>query len=693
MDQELLLEIGTEEIPAGFIYPALKNLKSLFEERLRLLDLSFRRIETKGTPRRLMVWVEALSDRQPDRRDEVVGPPKAAAFDKNGKPTKAAEGFAKTKGVAVENLQVVTTPKGEYLMAVVEKKGQDTKELLSEMLPAIIKDLPFPKSMRWGTGKIAFARPIQWLLTLYGEETIAFSINDIHTGRTTRGHRFMAGEEIEIRDYRHYLKALSDHEVMVDPEQRRSEVVRTVREAAAAVGGTVLPDEELVDTVCNLVEKPFPICGTFEERFLALPKEILITSMREHQKYFAVVDDSGKLFSSFIAVNNTGVRDRQLAADGHQRVLRARLEDAFFFFKEDKLHSLEERVQRLGGIVFQRKLGTMLEKTARITSLSGWLAKRLAPENKNAAERAAYLAKADLLTEMVGEFPSLQGTMGREYALLQGESPEVAVAIQEHYMPVRAGEQPPASLTGAIVGLADRMDTLAGCFGIGETPSGTADPFGLRRQTIGLLNIIEAHSLHLSLRALTDKSLSLYGDKLSFAVEEARENIIAFIQGRFANDLIARGIAQGTVEAAVAGNFDDPVDCRQRLDALARISAEESFTLLAGSFKRVKNIIKDNRQTAIDPALLQEPAERALHEKFLQVSGEAAPLMQAKQYDQALQLILGMKEAIDDFFDKVMVMAEDEAVRANRLALLTAIARLFLGVGDFSKMSAASGEG
>jgi len=691
MEHELLLEIGSEEIPAGFIYPALKNLKSLFEERLRQLDLSFQQIETKGTPRRLMVWIDGLNDRQPDRREEVIGPPKAAAFDKNGKPTRAAEGFAQTKGVAVEDLQVVTTPKGEYLMAVVERKGQDTKELLADLLPGIIKDLPFPKSMRWGTGKIAFARPIQWLLALYGEDTIAFSINEIQAGRTTRGHRFMAGDTIEISDYRHYLKALSEHEVMVDPGQRRSEVARTVHEAAAAIGGTVLPDEELVDTVCNLVEKPFPICGTFEKRFLELPKEVLITSMREHQKYFAVIDADGNLFASFIAVNNTGVRDMQLAADGHQRVLRARLEDAFFFFKEDRQHSLEERVQRLGGIVFQRKLGTMLEKTARITSLSGWLAELLAPGKKDAAERAAYLAKADLLTEMVGEFPSLQGVMGREYALLQGESPEVAVAIQEHYMPVRAGEPPPASLTGAIVGLADRMDTLAGCFGIGETPSGTTDPFGLRRQTIGLLNIVEAHGLHLSLRALTDKALSLYGDKLSVTVEEAKENIIAFIQGRFANDLIARGIAQGTVEAAVAGNFDDPADCRQRLDALAAISAEESFTLLAGSFKRVKNIIKDNRQTAVDPALLQEPAERALHEKFLQVSEAAAPLMQAKQYDQSLQLILGMKEAIDDFFDKVMVMAEDKAVRANRLALLTAIARLFLGIGDFSKMSAASG--
>ena len=280
--------------------------------------------------------------------------------------------------------------------------------------------------------------------------------------------------------------------------------------------------------------------------------------MREHQKYFAVADADGNLVPSFIAVNNTGVRDRGLAAEGHQRVLRARLEDALFFFKEDKKHSLEERVQRLGGIVFQRKLGTMLEKTVRITSLSGWLAERLAPDQKSNAERAAYLAKADLLTEMVGEFPSLQGSMGKEYALMQGENAEVAVAIQEHYMPIRAGGQIPQTLSGALVGLADRMDTIAGCFGIGETPSGTADPFGLRRLTIGLLNIIEDHGFHLSLRELTAKALSLYGDKLSVAIEEAERNIISFIQTRFVNDLISRGISQGTVEAAVTANFDDP---------------------------------------------------------------------------------------------------------------------------------------
>jgi glycyl-tRNA synthetase beta chain len=690
MEHEMLLEIGTEEIPAGFIFPALDNLRNLFADRLQQLDLRFKHIETKGTPRRLTVWIDGLIDRQPDKRDEIIGPPKAAAFDQNGNPTRAAEGFAQTKGVSLDELQVITTPKGEYLMVVIERKGTATADLLRQLIPQIVRDLPFPKSMRWGSGKTSFARPIQWLLALYNGQGIPFSIDAMQSGRTTKGHRFMAPQEVTVRDYKHYLEILTQKEVLVDIDQRREAVVRSVEAAAASIGGTVLPDAELVDTVCNLVEKPFPVCGTFEERFLALPQEVLITSMREHQKYFAVVDKSGKLFPNFIAVNATKVKDLKLAAEGHQRVIRARLEDALFFFNEDKQQSLEERTQKLGGIVFQRKLGTMLEKTARITSLSGWLAEQFSPQSKPAAERAAYLAKADLLTEMVNEFPSLQGVMGREYARLQGENEEVATAIQEHYMPIRAGGQLPKNTTGAIVSLADRMDTVAGCFGIGETPSGTADPFGLRRLTIGLLYIIENQNLSLSLGSFIDKALSLYGDKVTAGMKRAKQNIIAFIQGRFVNDLNARGFEQGTVEAAVSIGFDDPLDCRRRIEALRKISGEKTFTLLAGSFKRVKNIIRDHENPIIKEELLQESAEKLLYEKFTGVSAAAAPLVADKDYEAALQEILKMKEPIDAFFDQVMVMCDDTAMRNNRLALLTAIARLFLGIGDFSKMSAAS---
>ena len=691
MNNEMLFEIGTEEIPAGFIPPALQNLHSIFAGHLKNLGLAHGRIETKGTPRRLTVWIDELAAKQEDRRDEIIGPPKSAAFDKNGQPTRAAEGFAQTKGVTVEELQIVTTPKGEYLMAVVEKKGESTEKLLATLLPQIIGELPFPKSMRWGSGRTAFARPIQWLLALYGGKEIPFTVNGLCSGNTSRGHRFMSPAEVVVTDFRQYQQVLAEKHVMVDPVSRRQAVFDTVKAAAEEAGGRVLGDDELLDTVCNLVEEPHPVCGTFEERFLALPEEVLITSMREHQKYFAVIDQNDRLLPCFIAVNNTGVRDLRLAAEGHQRVIRARLEDALFFFKEDRQHRLEDRVQQLSGIVFQRKLGTMLEKTVRITSLAGWLAECLDPAQKPTAERAAYLAKADLLTEMVGEFPTLQGVMGREYAKMQGESEEVAVAIHEHYMPVRAGSQLPGTEAGIIVSLADRMDTLAGCFGIGETPSGTADPFGLRRLAIGLLHTIEHRNIHLSLASFVDQALSLYGDKLTVAPEEAKNSLLAFIQGRFVNDQISKGISQGTVEAAVSVQFDDPRDCLNRIHALQNISSQEAFTLLAGSFKRVKNIIKENTDTAISPDLLGEKAEKDLHEALLKVRDAVIPLVAAKDYEGALLRILTMKESIDVFFDQVMVMADDAAIRQNRLALLTAVAQLFLRVGDFSKMSSPGG--
>ncbi|MEJ2688830.1 MAG: glycine--tRNA ligase subunit beta [Deltaproteobacteria bacterium] len=652
MNHEMLLEIGTEEIPAGYILPALQNLRTIFADHLKNLDLVWGQIATLGTPRRLVVWVDQLASKQPDRRDEVIGPPKSAAFDKDGKPTRAAEG---------------------------------------SLLPQIISELPFPKSMRWGSGRTAFARPIQWLLALYGAKEIPFSINDISSSSSTRGHRFMSPETVTVTDFKQYQQILAEKHVLVNPDKRRQAVFDAVRTAAEKVGGQVLADDELLDTVCNLVEEPHAVCGTFEERFLALPKEVLITSMREHQKYFAVVDQNGKLFPCFIAVNNTGVRDHVLAAEGHQRVIRARLEDALFFFKEDRQHQLEELVQKLSGIVFQRKLGTMLEKTVRITSLAGWLAGRLSPEKKATAERAAYLAKADLLSEMVGEFPTLQGVMGREYARMQGESEDVAIAVYEHYMPVRAGSQLPATKAGILVSLADRMDTLAGCFGIGETPSGTADPFGLRRLAIGLLHIIEEKDLHLSLSSFIDQALSLYGAKLTIAPAKAKGSLLAFIQGRFTNDQLAKGFAQGTIEAAVSVDFDDPRDCLNRIRALQKISSQEAFALLAGSFKRVKNIIKENVDTEISSDLLVEEAEKNLHAAFLRGQEAVTPMVTAKDYDGALLQILTMKEPIDAFFDQVMVMADDAGIRRNRLALLTAIAQLFLSVGDFSKMSGGAG--
>lgn len=690
MNHQLIFEIGTEEIPAGYLLPALDKLKENFTSGLAALNLAHGDIKGAATPRRLTICIEELLERQPDTIEEVMGPPKKAAFDVAGKPTKAAIGFAKSRGANLENIQVVNTDKGEYLMLRQEQKGRATRELLAELLPGLIESIPFPKSMRWGSSRTSFARPIQWLLAVYEGTAIPFLVDGVgESGTMTYGHRFMAPEPIEIKNYNQYVTDLRKSHVLVDPEERKLEVLKEINYAAQEIGGHILPDAELIETVTNLVESPHAICGTFDEKFLALPKDALITSMREHQKYFAVVDDEGYLRPNFIAVNNTGVKDKILGAEGHQRVLRARLEDGLFFFKEDQTRKLEDRVADLDGIIFQAKLGTMREKTTRIQALAGWLAQKLAPELESTAKRAAFLAKSDLLSEMVNEFPSLQGIMGRDYASLDGESPGVAAAIAEHYMPVRADSPLPASLAGALVSIADRIDTIAGCFGIGQRPSGAADPFGLRRQALGLIHIIENKSFSLSLSDLTMYSLKLYGNKLSEKLEAAEQQTMEFIKGRFVNDQIRQGMPAEAVEAVVSVTFDNILDCKCRIQALNAISTQPSFPLLAGSFKRVMNIIKDHQTAAVEPERFEVKEENSLYDSYKQVSMEAQPMIDRQDYEEAMGVILKMKEPVDLFFDKVMVMADNIDIRQNRLNLLKAIANLFLQVGDFSKMTIA----
>jgi glycyl-tRNA synthetase beta chain len=690
MQNELLLEIGSEEIPAGFIGPALKNMQKAMAAKLAQLELQYDSIQTAATPRRLAICVNGLVSQQPDREEEFLGPAKKAAFDQENKATKAAVGFARSKGAEVEDLKVVNTPKGEYVMLVRQRKGQKTENLLSELLKDLTESLPFPKSMRWGEGNTSFARPIHWLLALYEGEIIDFQVGNITSGATTKGHRFMAPGVIEVKDFAQYNDLLRQNNVLVDIGERRQAVIEEIRKAASertsVDGARILEDEELIDTVTNLVEYPYGVCGTFETSFLELPDDVLITAMREHQKYFCVTDANGRLLANFVAVNNTRVSDENLAAKGHQRVLRARLEDALFFFKDDRDRKLEDRVKDLSGIIFQAKLGTMLEKTERVTKLAVLLAQKLAPEYTAKTERAATLAKADLLTAMVNEFPSLQGVMGRDYALLDGEVPEVATAILEHYLPVRAEGNLPTGITGALVGMADRLDTISGCFGIGQAPTGTADPFGLRRLSLGLLHIIESKNFSLPLAEAVEAALLLYGDKLTEDKAIAKSKILDFIRGRFVNDLTGKGVPWAAVEAVTSVSFDDVVDCGAKIDALAVIRNQPAFTVLAAAFKRVRNIIKGHHATEVKVELLHEGAERNLYEAFEKVLNDTRPFLETKKYGKALDVILRMKEPVDVFFDEVMVMSEDESLQKNRLNLLAAISGLFLQVGDFSKM-------
>jgi len=687
--RDLLFEIGTEEIPAGFLAPALGQLETRFTRKAAELKIEHGAVRVMGTPRRLTLIVNGVADKQQDIREELLGPSKKAAFDADGKMTKAAVGFARSKGVEVEALTVVETPKGEYLMLVREVQGDDTQRLLPELLQSIILELSFPKSMRWGSNQHTFARPIQWLVALYGSEVLPIEHEGIVSANLTRGHRFLAKEQFAIESAAGYEAQLAEKYVLVDPVKRRAEVVGAIKQAVAEstelAGGQVAIDEELVDTVNNLVEIPFGVCGIFDAKFLQLPAEVLITSMRVNQKYFPVVNDKEELLPGFVAVNNTRVNDTDITRKGHQRVLRARLEDALFFFDSDRQTRLEERIDKLQGIIFQAKLGTMLEKNERIVKLVRILTEKVNPALIEDGCRAALLCKTDLLSDMVGEFPSLQGIMGGAYALHDGEKPAVATAIKEHYMPKRAGSEVPSSDMGALLALADRFDTLAGCFGIGQVPTGTADPFGLRRISLAILHIIEQKNYAISLREIVHKALALYGNKVAGG-NETVEAVLHFIKGRFSNDCISRGFAAEAVDAAISVHFDNINECLRRIEAIVKISREPALKILAASYKRIRNIIKDNQQTSVAVELFAHKAEENLYALFLDVNKEMAQHIAVSDYAKALEAMLKMKEPVDTFFDEVMVMADDPAIRQNRLNLLTALGELILQIGDISKL-------
>lgn len=687
--RDLLYEIGTEEIPAGFIRPALQQLQDSFLKKAAALKIGHGEIAVKGTPRRLVLMVKDVVESQEDIREELVGPSVKAGLDTNGQYTKAAIGFARSKGADVGDLRQVETDKGAYLQLVREVAGKKSADLLPMLLKELLLELHFAKSMRWGANHIAFARPIQWLLALYGDDLLPLEHEGVVSSNTSRGHRFMANTEFAVQNSAVYEERLAQHHVVVDIPTRRQmvidEIQKAVTESPLHADARVAIDEDLVDLVTNLVEIPYGVCGSFDEKFLQVPDEVLITSMREHQKYFPVVDGEGKLLPGFVAVNNTRVKDIDITRKGHQRVLRARLEDALFFFNSDKATTLSEKRERLDGIIFQAKLGTMAEKGERLVKLARLLAEKIAPEKIEAASRAAYLCKADLISDMVGEFPTLQGVMGGAYSQHDQETPEVSQAIVEHYMPKRAGAELPASTVGAIVALADRFDTIAGSFGIGHKVTGTADPFGLRRLSLAVLHILADRGWDISIKEVVHKALALYGNKVDGGSATV-ETVMQFIQGRFVNDCVSKNIEPGIVEAVTSVNFDTVKDANDRINALQEIRHDESFGVLAASYKRIRNIIKENADTHIDLGLLQEEAEKKLHATYLEVALEMDRLLGNREYVEAMRAMLKMKQPVDLFFDKVMVMADDPAVRQNRLNLLTAIGELILKIGDISKI-------
>ncbi len=686
MSKELFLEIGTEEIPAGFLPKAMADMAAIMERELNGARIAYGKIKTLATPRRLVLVVKDMAERQTDAETTAMGPAKSIAFGPDGKPTRAAEGFARGQGVDVSALELRTTEKGEYVAVVKKESGRATAEVLTEMLPRLVGSIPFRKSMRWGDLDVRFARPVHWIVALFDGIVVPFTFGNIESGSVSRGHRFMANTTFPVRDFAHYREECERHFVIPDPETRKEIIRREVERMAKSAGGNVLPDEELLDQVAFLVEYPSAVCGTFSADFLAVPKEVLITSMRSHQRYFSLVDGEGRLLPHFITINNTLAEEPQVVVKGNERVLRARLSDARFFFDEDRKVPLEKRVESLKQVLYQAKLGTSYEKMERFRSLAEELANRLNPEIRDKASRAAYLCKADLVTGMVGEFPEVQGVMGREYALLDGEEPGVCRAIYEHYLPIQAGGELPPSHMGALVSIADKLDTICGCFGVGLIPTGSADPYAVRRAAIGIVSIILAKGYRLSLPEMVNNSLDLLQSKLTRAREEVFADVLEFFKGRFVNLLVGEFPADA-IDAVVSAGFIDLVEVRARIAALAAFKGRPDFEPLAVAFKRVCNIVKAPATVPVDETLFQDDAEGALFRAYQTVHSAVTAQAEQGDYLAALTGIATLKETVDAFFDKVMVMCEDEQLKANRLALLTAISRLFNNIADFSKIS------
>jgi glycyl-tRNA synthetase beta chain len=692
----LLLEIGTEEIPAGYIEPALKALGANLSKKLTNARIDHGQSKLLGTPRRLAILLEDVASKQKSISTEMIGPPAKIGFDPNGKPTVAAEKFAEKVGLPLEKIKIKQTPKGDYLSAKKSERGLATGTILKAILPEVILSTPFPKSMRWADLDINFARPIHFINALLGERLISFKVGDVKSGRYTAGHYFMHPAKIKLFNTDQYLEALRSAHVFVDIDERKKLVEAEVNRCARKAEGQVLPDAELLDTVTNLVEQPVAVVGRFEDKFLELPDEVLITSMREHQKYFAVTDAQGKLKPCFIAVNNTTAKDMDLVAQGHERVIRARLEDGLFFYRLDLENSLEDSAQKLSGVLFQAQLGTMYEKTIRIRALSEYLAEEIGgPANlKQHASRAALLCKADLVCEVVGEFPKLQGVMGRIYAAVAKEPGDVAPAIEEHYRPTSSGGKLPETATGAILSIADKIDSICGCFSVGLVPTGASDPYALRRQGIGIIQIILDQQLDISLKALIDTSTQGFKEKSNRDLAAVSDEVYSFLQNRIVHLLAEEGHSKDVITAVAGVAADSVVDVWKRVAALEQLKSQPDFEPLAIAFKRVVNIIKksdmplaEGKRPEVSEDLFAHESEGALLSAFKRVELKVSESIASGAYEQALVDIATLRGPVDDFFEGVLVNTDDEKIRSNRYALLGHVASLFDNLADFSKLT------
>lgn len=683
MSEDLLLEIGTEEIPAHYMPAILSQVQELAVKKFGAANIAFESVRTIGTPRRVALLLQGVADRQADVSARHKGPSVKIAYDGEGKPTKAAMGFARGKKISVEDLVV----EDGYVYACVTSVGKETIGLLPALLKDIILSLSFPKSMIWGNEDVRFVRPIRWLVALYGTQVVPFEIARVHSGNTSRGHRFLSPDDFVIPSMAQYEQVMKDHFIIADPQVRKDMILKGLNELAEQHQGTIIMDDDLLEEVVYLVEYPTALCGRFDEEFLQLPEAAIITPMKDHQRYFPMRDSQGKLMNLFLTVRNGGAYHLETVQHGNERVLRARLDDAKFFFEEDKEKSLADRVGDLQKIVFQDGLGTLREKADRLKSLTVFLKKCLNLDDVDDAllQRSAQLAKTDLLTQMVAEFTELQGVMGREYALIDGEDPRVADAIFEQYLPRFAGDVLPQTTMGKILGIADKFDTITGSFSLGLIPTGSQDPFALRRQTIGILNILMESGWHIDCCDVFKFILDLLGvaqDKQGAVIDQLKE----YFWLRLKNIFQDKNIDYHIIDCVLQGDVLDAAGAQQRADSLIAAHVMDQTELLQ-AFTRVGNMVKDVCDTTVDADLFETEEERALYSACQAIGPNLPALYDAYDYTAVVEVLSQGIDAINAFLDHVLVMHENVNVKNNRLHLLALTFSLISPLGDIKKLS------
>jgi glycyl-tRNA synthetase beta chain len=681
--KDLVFEIGTEEMPASAVE---RGIEELYEESKSLLEkehLPFGKIEVYGSPRRLALYVHNLSERQEDRKVEVKGPPASKALDEQGRYTEAALGFARSQGVKPEELIVREGEKGKYVYAVKKIKGKESKEVLARILPELVSKIHFEKSMRW-QGNLRFIRPIRWLLALFGEEVIPFELNGLKSSNITFGHRFLSPGAIVLKNASEYLEKLREGKVLVDQNERKEKILKETKKVLKD-GGSAIIHPHVLNEVLHLVEYPTAIKCHFPDKFLALPKEVVINVLEYHQRYFPV-EKNDTLLSTFVVIQNGDPSYSELIGRGNERVVKARLEDAKFFYEEDKKKHLEKRVEELKGVIFHRKLGTLWDKTERLLRLCDFIKEEatLSVETFESLKRAAYLCKADLLTEMVNEFPELQGVMGREYALHFGENEEVAKAIYEHYLPRFPGDSLPKSLAGKILSVLDKVDTICGYFLAGEIPSGSEDPYSLRRQGQAVTAVLLEEKLNLSLEKLLSIACEGYNFPRLRSVKETIPLLKDFFEGRFFLTLERLGFKPFLARLFLTQFFHFPVEALKKLEVLSEVYETPLWEDLLTAYTRPKNLSQKDLGVEVKEEFLVEETEKELYQEALSVSEKIEKLFNKSDFQKSLEVLASLRKIVDRFFDEVLVMAEEKDLRENRLKLLNFLVSIFERYADFS---------